>query len=930
MSKLFLVILFLIMTTSRLCSQSGTIKGKVTESSDGSPLWGTNIILAGSSIGTTTDKDGKYRLTGIPEGKATIIFSYLGYLPDSVEVNVAEGKIVELDVVLNSFFIEGEEVVVTEILQGQTAAINQQISSNTIVNIISSDKIQELPDANVSESLGRLPGISVQRDAGEGSKVVVRGLSPKFNSVTVNGERIPATDPNDRSVDLSMISQDILAGIEVFKALTPDMDGDAIGGSINLVTKNAPGQLQFNFRGQMGYNNHEKDYGNYKFNLSGSNRFFDKKFGVLADLAIQNVNRSSDLLSGDYNPPTSQIPQIEIANLNLVDKIEVRDRYSAGVNLDYSHGNLNLRFNNFFSRTDRDILRRRKRYRVGEGRVEYDLTDSEINTSMYNANLNGDYYLDFLNIDWVASYSLSKQRTPYSNYGRFQEVGAYKNGLIRNQGPEVIPQFANNDLASTWFQYATFNPESIDERDLTAQININSPFSLSNNIAGYLKTGCKYRDKNRNRDLDEFRTDFAVIDQIAAANPGRWTLYRNTNILMENFIDPSFNTDNFLNDAYEFGPGLNPGLIDQFHNEFSNFYEVNRFVELSDYEAGEKIYAAYIMAEVNLFKDFMFLPGLRYEWTENDYVGKFGGLRGNLGQTGTVKDTTGGQKYGEVLPMIHLRYKVLNGFDVRMAYTESISRPDYFNLVPFENINEAEQTLARGNPDLQHTSAQNYDVFLSLYNRYGLFTAGVYYKKLKNIDYLFTFRETEGQYSNFEVTQPVNSLEGKVYGYEFDIQSNFTFFPAPFDGIIFNFNLSRIFSETYFPYFEIGPRNPLPPFNPTIIKSFRKGRLPGQAEWVWNLAFGYEKGGFSGRISFNHQGESTQTIGVRSDVDGFSDAFTRVDMIVSQKIWEGFSVFVNLDNLTNISEDSYLGTEIFPTSKEYFGWTLDVGVYFKF
>jgi TonB-dependent receptor len=929
--KLYIItafsLLFLFINNS--FAQSGNITGRITDASDRSPLWGTNILLDGTSTGTTTDVEGRYRLTGVPAGKQLIVFRYLGYETDSVEVNIVAGTTIELNKEMRIQAIEGEEVVVTAQLQGQTAAINQQLTSNTIVNVISSDKIQELPDANVAESLSRLPGVSLQRDAGEGSKIVVRGLSPKFNSVTVNGERIPATDANDRSVDLSMISQDILAGIEVFKALTPDKDADAIGGTVNLITKNAPEGLAFDFRGQSGYNNHEEDYGQYKFNLTASDRFFDNNLGILATASVQRTNRSSDALNAEYTPPTSEIPHIEITDLNLIDREEIRKRYSAGVNLDYSFGLLNLRLNNFYSETDRDETRRRKTYRIGEFRTEYDLRERHINSSIINSNLNGDYIIGPLEIDFGGSYSLSKQNTPYSNYARFIEVGAYNNGLIKDQGPSVVPQFAKNDLASTYLQYCTFTPESVDDRDFSAQFNIKMPYTLTSDIAGFLKTGFKYRDKNRERDVDEYRTDFEVTDDIAADNPGRWTLYRNEKILIENFIDPSFSPGEFLNGDYQLGPGLSSELLDHFYSEFSNYYELNGFTELNDYDAEEKIYAAYIMTEINLFKDFMILPGIRYEKTDNSYIGKFGKLSGNLGQTGTIRDTIGGRNYEEFLPMLHFRYKILDGLDIRLAYTESLSRPDYFNLVPYESINEAEQTVARGNPNLLHTTAKNYDAFLSLYNRYGLFTVGGYYKEMKNVDYLFSYRETEGQFRNYSVTQPVNSPKGKVYGYELDVQANFSFFPAPFDGIVLNLNYSHIYSETHFPYFEV-LRNPNPPYNLIVNKTFRKGRLPGQPEVIWNIAFGYEKGGFSGRISFVHQEDILYLVGERADSDTDYDAFTRIDLLVSQNIWENINVFLNANNLSDVSEGAYYGSKKFPTNEEYFGWTLDLGVRYRF
>jgi len=189
----------------------GQISGTVSDSTNGETLPSANISIEGTSIGVSSDLDGRYRITNAPAGKQVVVASYIGYESKRVEVLVHPGSAMDLDIKLRMRVLEGDEIVVTAQLLGQAAAINQQISSNTIVNVVSSEKIRELPDQNAAESVGRLPGVAVQREAGEGTKVVIRGLSPKVNSITVNGERIPSTDPEDRSVDLSMISPDALA-----------------------------------------------------------------------------------------------------------------------------------------------------------------------------------------------------------------------------------------------------------------------------------------------------------------------------------------------------------------------------------------------------------------------------------------------------------------------------------------------------------------------------------------------------------------------------------------------------------------------------------------------------------------------------------------------------------------------------------------------
>jgi len=927
-NQLLFIFILLLSANFTYGQQKGNISGKVIDASNKDPLYGANVFIENTAIGSATDSDGNYKIINLNPGKYTLIYRYLGFKTKTVELTVTAGRTIQNNVELELDAITGDEVVVTGLLQGQAAAINQQINSNTIVNIVSKDKIDELPDANVAESIGRLPGISIQRDAGEGSKVIIRGLSPRFNSITVNGERIPATDPNDRSVDLSMISQDILSGIEVFKALTPDKDGDAIGGSINLITKNAPNNLQLNVLAQGGYNDHESDFGQYKTSLSASDRYFENKLGILATASAQRANRSSDLLNADYTSDGAQIPVISVANLNLADRIETRDRYSAGLNFDYAFENGSIRLNNFYSRTDRDEIRRRKRYRVDEFRVEYDIRERQVITDLITTSLLGEYNIDAFDIDFQTSFSNSEQNTPYSNYGRFQEVGAYNNGLNATLGPQAIPQYARNDLSQTWFQYGTFNPEIVKDKDLTAQLNLQYQFKFGDDISGFVKSGLKYRDKDREKNTNEYRTPFGETDKIGQEFSDRFDLVTG-HILMSNFIDDGFKADDFLEGQYDFGPGINNKILDNFHQNYKSRYIINRYIELSNYNAGESIFAGYLMTQVNITNNLMLLPGFRYEKTENNYEGKVGKLRGNEGQTGTIRDSADTNSYEEWLPMFHVKYNVFDGADIRLAYTESIARPDYFNLVPYESISDAELTIVRGNPNLKHTSAKNYDAYFSLYNNYGLFSIGGFYKELKNIDYIFTYRETEGQFTNYTITEPINSPNAKVYGFEIEIQTNLRFLPSPFDGVVISANYTQIKSETEFPYFEIGPRSTTPPYRPTIIKGFRKGRMPGQADNIINLSLGYEKAGFTGRISLLHQGEITSSIGQRSEFDTYTASFTRVDMSLSQKIMENFSLFLNVNNLTNLSEGAFFGVEDRPVDQEYFGWTADFGIKYK-
>jgi len=259
-----LTVLLLVFATG-LSAQTGLVRGTVTELTNGSTLPGTTVYLqANPGKGTVTDIDGKYTLTGVPAGDQALVFSFLGFEDQVITVTVRTGEAVVQDVKLSYESIVGEEVLVTAQALGQAKAINQQLNAEGIANMVSADRIQELPDVNAAEAVSRLPGVSINRSGGEGQKVVIRGLEPKFNAITVNGVRLPANAGNDRSVDLSMISPELLDGIEVYKSPLPDMDAESVGGTVNLRLRKAPKEESLLVRGLLGYNDINSYVGDYK------------------------------------------------------------------------------------------------------------------------------------------------------------------------------------------------------------------------------------------------------------------------------------------------------------------------------------------------------------------------------------------------------------------------------------------------------------------------------------------------------------------------------------------------------------------------------------------------------------------------------------------------------------------------------------------
>jgi outer membrane receptor protein involved in Fe transport len=440
----FIVFLLAIIsiTTPALAQSRGIVKGRLTDAASGEPLMFANVVLMGTSVGTVTDDDGNYLLPNIRPGTYTLLFSYLSYHDIEQEIEVAAGQTQVINSQMEMESIMGEEVVITGMMRGQTAAINQQVKSNTIVNVVSKEKISELPDQNAAEAIARLPGISIVRDAGEGTKVVIRGLAPKFNAITINGERIPSTDPVDRSVDLSMISPDMLEGMEVYKALRPDMDGDAIGGSVNFVAKDADPGFHGSALAQTGYNAHAKEFGQYKSMGSLGNRFLDNKLGLLVTANLQRANRSSHILQGSYVYKGEQEGDaiIGVSSLNLIDRQEIRHRGGVSATLDYKLDKGEIFWTSSFNQTNRDEVRRRKRYGVDNNTLHHDLRDRDIKINLFTTNLSGNHFVNSLEIHWRGSLSQTIQNVPFYQYARFRELAAFLPELDELDRLENIPK----------------------------------------------------------------------------------------------------------------------------------------------------------------------------------------------------------------------------------------------------------------------------------------------------------------------------------------------------------------------------------------------------------------------------------------------------------------------------------------------------------
>jgi TonB-dependent receptor len=962
MSMVRLILLFCMITATQVClaqKKVGAVVGFVKDKSTGEPLPGATVSIKGTTIGEATDQSGSYFIVSAPAGLTTFEVRFIGYEGQEIEFNVEAETLNELNFDLEMDVTSLAEIVVTSQALGQAGAINQQISSSTIVNVVSKDKIRELPDQNAAETVGRISGIYVQRDAGEGQKIVVRGLAPKFNNTTINGLRIPSTDPSDRSVDLSMISPDMLSGIEVSKALRPDQDGDAIGGAVNFQVKKASEERETSIQMQYGYNSQQNEFGQYKGSFNFSDRFFNNKFGAVITGNYQRANRSSDQLRAGYlfrGQDVFRKSLVDVEELTLADIEETRIRYGGSATLDYRiSDNHSITWSNLYGHTDRDEVRRRRRYRWSDGNQEHDIRDRKIDIGLLSTSLSGEHTIlsgKGLELTWQASYSRTNQETPNATELRFRETSAFRSGGVSliNQPVDSVISLAYDSLERTFLQQvASESDETIDEA-ATLQLDIKKSFSLGG-LNGYIKFGGKLRDNNRTRQKERYvGNDFGATGQLVdflEDYPTYFTNADNDDIFISNFLS-DFSADDFLDGRYFMGPGKGlrngPGIVRDQSHDFARAlnqggYLIKDFIgDVDDYEASEKIYATYAFTELHPTQKLMLLAGVRFERTVTSYRGKYM-LYGTDNDDGlqafeqAVVDSTGGRNYNEWLPMVHLKYKVNKWFDVRAAVTKTLSRPDFTNLIPLRKINNGESEIVQADPLLLHTTAWNYDLFFSFYNKVGLFTVGGFYKQLQNIDYnrVYTVDVPGDQFIGFQVTSPVNAQgTTSISGVEVDMQVNFRTLPSPFNYFLLNANVTWLRSETLYPSVSAAQRSPEPPFGTTQVFGFREGRAPRQANIISNVALGYEKGGFSGRISMVYQGDTFATLGQTSALDSFTEGNTRLDLSIRQKINPKLSVYANWNNFTNAPEESFLGDRSRPTSEDYYGFTADLGVQYKF
>lgn len=981
--KRALLIIFMLAAIMPVQAQrSGNLTGLVTDKVSGDPLPGANVFLEGTNYGSATDYEGIYNIRKVPPGDYTMVVKYIGYRENKFPVTVESGVTIEINAELEYVSLESDEITVTAQALGQTEAINQQLSSNTIKNVVSAARIQEIPDANAAESVGRLPGISIVRSGGEGQKVTIRGLSPKYNVMMVNGVRMQSTDRDDRSVDLNMIAPNILSGIEVTKALTADMDADAVGGTVNLRIRKAREGFHGRFSVQDGYAAlaNEQPLGNYKISGLVSNRFFDDKLGVQVSSFLDQYNRNSDRLNTAYatdeeaETVNGLIPTF-LSNVTLHDYVRDRRRYGGSLVLDYQFSNGSLIMNNFISSLHEEQIEQQNYFTTDYDWRGYAVDREFTNTVISNA-LQGEFtFFDLIGVDFSLSNSISKQRNPGDLRMDIRTRSGGTQGLqsdakdLKNMSPS---KFLNSVtvLSSGKISTGTSTFErDVEETAQAASLNFEVPFNFADYFSGSLKLGGKYERNTRENDETQWGIDTdrggLASDFNTLLRDSLWTdlgIARDDNGLVAGlFADPDYDFGEFLSGEENVSSDIfyNPVDIGKMRHMENLAWQTEYYLpsplesNVYDYNYTRNFSAFYISSELDLTKYITLFPGIRYEEFSFDYTADSTLVHGRL--------TTPGEDYydSETLnwdsikednwfPQIQLRIKPTDWLDIRLASTKSIIYPDYRAVSPFlySDTYPSVPVLRLGNPYLKSAITQNYDIYVSVYeNSIGLFTVGLFYKEIDNlivpIEY-FTKDASKIHY-RYELAQTgsatrINTwtnLEETSYvrGIELDWQTHFWYLPSFLSGLVLNINYTHIASETRYPYY-FTERSGTPPFYTyKTVDTTRTGRLIDQPNDILNVTLGYDIGGFSARLSFLYQDNVLRAAhSTYEELDSYTDAYYRWDFTAYQQLpwYEGLQVYLNINNITNRPDRQFVSVLEKLSAVEYYGATADLGIRYSF
>lgn len=870
---------------------AGTIAGKVTDLNQ-EGLVGANVVVQGKSAYAVAGLDGSFRINGLETGNYTIVISFIGYKPSETQVAIQNGDdVVTLPVViLEPLSTSLEEVVVTaKSVEGSDAQARliERTSASTM-NIISAKAISLSPDISVANVVQRVSGLSVERNSnGDPQYAIVRGMDKRYSYTLVNGVKIPSPDPKNRYLPLDIFPATLLDRLEVYKSLTADQEGDAIGGAINMVMKSAPDVFEVKGDLQVGYNyinvlngfdrytasavspqSPRETYGptyqaqpadftkknlettNVKpmpdilGSLSIGNRFLHDKLGVMVGGSFQNCYRGTKSLWFDFDTDRfgSNLPSLR----------SMQDRhYSTQQLRGATHARLDYRFNdrhelklysgyyilnNHETREIKETFLDGRNYdpTTGDAILAYSTRTKTTDQGIFTTSLQGNHKLTSpLTLNWSGVFSKASNKQP--DNARFVRNGELKDFVEQ-------PQTVERRNARQWM--------SNNDTDFTVYANlIFQPSGWGNSL---LKTGGMYRTKER----DNFFNQYLFDPNPSLQTQGQqWNSY--SDVTWE-IVNPAGSATDELN-----------------------------------FKAHEKILAYYLLGKIDLEK-IEVNTGVRVEHTDQGYTLKYP-------KTGQTPDSS--QTYTDVLPSLSAKYKIGAGKNLRFTYYRAISRPSFFEIVPYQLMDDGYDDY--GNPSLKRVKADNFDLrWENFPNASNQLLVGVFYKHIQDpIEYAVV----RAGVNPAPVMQPNNFGTAQNMGVEFDVTHYFNKF-----GIRANYTYthSRI-TTTKVIRTRVDPSDPA---SELVLKNVDQTRpLQGQANHIGNLSFLYKdvRNGLESQLALVYTGERLEAISPFLDNDMYSKPIVLVDFSIEKKISQRIDIFLKATNLLNSAYEVYVKKPVY-------------------
>lgn len=877
------------------------------------PLPGAVVILDGKAHSAVADADGFYSFSNLESGTHRLNISYLGFVPVSQAIVLADTDVTQ-DIIMSDSSKELNEVVVTGVFSGQQRAINAQKSNINVTNIVSADQIGKFPDSNIGDALKRISGINVQYDQGEARFGQVRGTPADFSSVTINGSRIPSAEGDIRNVQLDLIPSDMIQTIEVNKTLMPDQDGDAIGGSINLATKNSPRRLTLNAVAGTGYNWISRK-AQMNFGLTIGNRFFNDRLGIMVSASYNNAP------SGSYNTEfiwgKDDAGKLYLSDYQIRQYYVTRERQSYSLSADWKFNDFNkIWFKGIFNnRNDWE-----NRYRTTLKDITPDgVADVRVQTkggSHDNRNarlerqrtmdftLGGENRLGFLSLDWRIGYARASEERPNERYIDFRlKKQHFSFDLSNPRTPFATPDEGSTMLLDDKFSLKdlTQQQEDITEQDLKASLDFKTRLSDRSK----LKFGFKFVNKTKDKEIDYY--EYTPVDKKGF---NKDALAHSVNESTDRFMPSS---------RYQTGSFISKQFLGSLNLDDASLFEKAQVAEelAGNYNARENVTAGYIRLDSRITDNLNFTGGLRVENTALRYTGRI-----YDDESGTVSKTDPeSSSYINFLPSMIFKWDVNKDFMIRAGYNQSISRPKYSALVPGMNIKRGDNEIVIGNPGLKATTSHNIDLNAEYYwKSIGLVSAGLFYKRIEGfiVDEVSFNHEYEGHvWTKF--TQPKNGGNANIFGAEFSYQRDFSFIAPALRCV----GLYGTYTYTH---------SRVTDFNFEGRENEKGLSLPGSPEHTANVSLYFEKFGLSARLSFNYASDFIDEMGASKFYDRYYDSVKYMDFNISYTFGKKtkFTIYADCTNLLNQPLRYYQGSKDLTMQQEYYGVKINGGIKVSF